>query len=61
MTTHCENCQAAFSDNFARVFGDNQNQIHQCPSCTTATSMGLGVAAGIEDSRARLASRGGAY
>ena len=29
----CEACGAPVSDAFARVFGDNQGEVHACPEC----------------------------
>jgi|GEM_PF-2174798 len=61
MTVHCQNCEAAYSDDFARVFGNNDNQLVACPDCedVTAGDLGYGVAAGL-DMEARISSRGGA-
>jgi len=60
VTTHCENCGAAASDDYARVFGDNKGRLHRCPDCpdTASTEMGFGTGAGLDPDR-RKASRGG--
>jgi len=29
----CEGCGSPVSDRFARVFGDNQGEVHACPEC----------------------------
>lgn len=57
----CQSCETAYSDDFARVFGDNQNQLHRCPNCSDhgRGALGLGAAAGL-DTTVRLTSRGGA-
>jgi hypothetical protein len=33
--TVCRNCGAHVTDDFARVFGDNQNRVYGCHECTT--------------------------
>lgn len=32
----CRNCGNHVTNDFARVFGDNDNIVHHCPSCVTA-------------------------
>lgn len=32
-SVECQNCGAMVSDDFARVFGDNDDQVHRCPEC----------------------------
>lgn len=34
-STTCRNCGNTVTDQFARVFGDNQNIVHGCPDCMT--------------------------
>jgi predicted nucleic acid-binding Zn-ribbon protein len=29
----CEGCGSPVSDRFARVFDDNQGEVHACPEC----------------------------
>lgn len=41
----CENCGSSVSDQFARVFGDNENRIHGCPFCESLTACKEGCAA----------------
>ena len=31
----CRNCDAHVTSRFARVFGDNGNEVHRCPDCST--------------------------
>lgn len=59
MTEYCQNCGAGHSDQFARVFGDNNNQLQACIDCAAISTVGLGAAAGL-DTRERLQTRGGA-
>jgi hypothetical protein len=35
----CENCGAFVTARFARVFGDNDDRIHACTHCRTATEI----------------------
>ncbi len=35
----CQNCDAAVTKRFARVFGDNEDIVHACPSCTSYREM----------------------
>lgn len=41
---HCQNCGEPVSKHFARVFGDNQNDVHACYSCTTHEAVTQGAA-----------------
>ena len=34
MTVECGNCGEAVSEAFARVFGDNADELDGCPECT---------------------------
>lgn len=33
MTVQCQNCPNVVSDDYARVCGDNQGRVYQCPNC----------------------------
>lgn len=33
-TVECQNCGGMVSDDFARVFGDNDDVVHGCPECS---------------------------
>lgn len=35
----CIGCGAPVTQDFARVFGDNDNVVHGCPSCMSAAEM----------------------
>lgn len=35
----CRNCGNHVSVNFSRVFGDNQDRVDRCPSCTNVTDL----------------------
>jgi hypothetical protein len=48
MTEVCQNCSNEVSDTFARVFGDNQNDVHACHGCLpTRRQVSDGVVAGL--------------
>lgn len=36
----CGNCGAHVTPQFARVFGDNSDNVNACPNCTTYRKMG---------------------
>ncbi|MWV39555.1 MULTISPECIES: hypothetical protein [Natrialba] len=38
----CRNCGTHVTQQFARVFGDNGDVVHGCPSCTTYREMQSG-------------------
>ncbi|MCU4754156.1 hypothetical protein OB919_19595 [Halobacteria archaeon AArc-curdl1] len=40
--TRCRNCGTHVTQQFARVFGDNGDVVHGCPSCTTYREMQSG-------------------
>lgn len=40
----CTNCGGFVTVDFARVFGDNQDQVYGCPECITATAIYNGAA-----------------
>ena len=33
MNKTCENCGSTVSDQFARVYGDNNDEVHRCMEC----------------------------
>lgn len=39
MVEVCQNCDNTVTRQFARVFGDNDDIVHGCPSCTTYREM----------------------
>ncbi len=41
---HCQNCGESVSEHFARVFGDNNNDVHACYSCTSHEAVTQGAA-----------------
>ncbi|NHN49318.1 hypothetical protein G9464_17235 [Halostella sp. JP-L12] len=47
------NCGAHVTEQFARVLGDNEDDVHACPECTTQTDIYRGAAA-HEDFEARV-------
>jgi len=62
--THCQNCGSHVTERYARVLGDNNDDVHACPSCpddkhTQARRMN-GAAAGL-DARDRAVSPGGLH
>lgn len=42
------NCDGKVTETTARVFGDNDNQMHGCPECIGWTKVKKGVSAGVE-------------
>ena len=42
---HCRNCDAHVTEQFARVLGDNEDDVHGCPECTPQTDIYDGAAA----------------
>ncbi|WP_135823041.1 DUF7563 family protein [Halostella litorea] len=48
----CQNCGAPVSDRFARVFGDNNDQLKTCKNCGTQADLNSGAGA-IEGREAR--------
>ncbi|OVE84730.1 DUF7563 family protein [Natronolimnobius baerhuensis] len=42
----CQNCGNHVSDQFSRVYGDNQNRVHRCPDCDSYRRLTRGSAAG---------------
>lgn len=47
----CETCGGVVTDDFARVFGTNQNQVFACPECASMRDiMDGGAAAGTPTS-----------
>lgn len=37
----CRNCGAHVTDQFARVFGDNEDIVHTCMGCGTTSKLGV--------------------
>ncbi|WP_323172877.1 hypothetical protein [Natrialba sp. PRR66] len=44
----CEHCEAHVTDQFRRVFGDDQDQAHRCSECDTYARLSRGSAAGVD-------------
>ncbi|MCL9813606.1 hypothetical protein AArcSt11_08060 [Natranaeroarchaeum aerophilus] len=44
----CRNCGAHVSEDFRRVFGDEDHVAHRCPECDTTRRLSRGSAAGVE-------------
>lgn len=40
----CDNCNSYVTQQFARVFGDNDNTVHACISCSTLHALREGEA-----------------
>lgn len=51
---HCQNCDAYVTAAYARVFGDNTNEVHACRNCATAQEMYNDAGAGYDPDRRRL-------
>ena len=47
---YCENCGSPVTDDFARVFGTNSNEVFACPHCASMRDIMDGGAAGTESS-----------
>ena len=45
----CDSCGRTVTLSFARVFGDNQNEVAGCVSCMSGEDLQHGSAAGIDD------------
>jgi hypothetical protein len=45
----CRNCDSHVTDRFARVFGDNQDDVHNCLACTTNRDLYDGAASAGDD------------
>lgn len=45
----CQNddCEGTVTEQFARVFGDNNDVIHHCPDCATVTEIKQGTGGNI--------------
>lgn len=37
----CRNCGSHVTDQFARVFGDNEDTVHSCMGCGSNAELGL--------------------
>ena len=46
--TRCRYCRSHVSDQFARVFGDNDDVPHRCTECDTETRLSYGSGAGLD-------------
>lgn len=55
----CQNCGGSVTDDFARVFGDDNDVVHSCLECETATAVKNGTAAGLEPRRTVAADGSG--
>jgi hypothetical protein len=42
----CTTCGRHVSDRFARVFGDNEDEVHGCPACATQRDLYAGLTEG---------------
>lgn len=45
----CQNCGAAVTARFARVFGDSDQRAHACKQCSTMKKIQKGAAAGPDE------------
>ena len=43
MNHTCKGCGATVSDNFARVYGDNDNVVHRCMDCVDSQDGGRSI------------------
>jgi len=43
-STQCRNCGTYVSSRFARVFGDNDDQVYRCIECSTLRALQQGAA-----------------
>ena len=41
----CENCDGHVTEQFARVLGDNEDDVYGCPKCTPQTDIYRGATA----------------
>lgn len=55
--TRCRNCGAHVTERFARVFGNNGNQVHGCLDCSVNTELYDG--GGLETDRNSTESESG--
>jgi len=44
----CLNCENPVSEEYARVAGDNDGNVHSCPNCSTVHENLRGATAGVE-------------
>lgn len=42
-STRCRNCGTYVSSQFAKVFGDNEDEIHRCIECSTLRDLQQGA------------------
>jgi len=45
---NCDNCGRTVTKSFARVYGDNENEVHFCINCRGRSSLRHGAAAGLD-------------
>lgn len=45
MTTACQSCESPVTEQFARVFGDQDNVVHACIACSTGRDLYHGAGA----------------
>jgi len=43
MVSECNNCSAAVSSTFVRVFGDNGGEVDRCPTCASGAEIRNGA------------------
>lgn len=48
-TVTCQNCGERVSSEYARVFGDDANELHACSNCSTQRAVARGAA--VDDDR----------
>lgn len=44
----CQHCGSEVTEQFARVFGDNEGTVHRCRCCDSSVRLAEGTAAGLE-------------
>lgn len=44
----CQFCDGHVTKQFARIYGDQDDQLHRCPSCDTNARLSRGSGAGLE-------------
>lgn len=52
----CRNCETHVTEQFARVFGDNENDVYNCTDCTTNRDLYDGAGSAGTDVPDRAAS-----
>jgi len=56
----CQNCGQPVSDNFRRVFGDNDDEAHACYECESYAAISDGAASGRQPTAVEIDAGGGA-